>query len=270
VPALRGALTLDDEQKSQGSNYYQVQGYGQYLQPISKRSSIDATLSTAKKDNSIDDTYDLTNLALKGGFRLLRGSHSMRLGASFRQYWLASEVLQNQLLADVNWQWHFAPNLKTSTEFELGQQDNEQNDALDFLQWQAKFSVHRNVEGFSQKIHLGLGADKADSSKNNFQGRDYYSLGYQAQQKLTASQQMYALVNYRNNSYADSFSDEHIFFAGKTRDDQLIQGIAGWVFNVISNTSVKVQISHSQNKSNLELYDYQRTLIETGLAISFK
>ena len=269
-PALTGVLTLEDEQKSQASSYYQLQGYGQYQQPLSKRSSVDFSVSGSMKDNSIDDSYDLTNIALNGGFRMLRSNHNLRFGGVVRQYWLAGESLQNQLLGNVAWQWHFAPYWKTTAEFELGTQDNDQNDALDFTQWQGKAALNRNIDGFAQNVQIGIGSDMASDSANDFQGRNYYALSYQAQQSLAGNQQMYALINYRTNNYADAFADDHIFFAGETREDQLIQLIAGWVYEFMPDISTKIQLSHSQNESNLELYDYQRTLIEAGLAISFK
>lgn len=269
-PALTGVLSLEDEQKSQASSYYQLRGFGQYQQPLSKRSNLDFSLSASMKDNSIDDSYDLTNLAANGGFRMLRNNHNMRFGGSARQYWLAGESLQNQLLANVRWQWYFAPLWKTSAELEAGQQDNDQNDALDFSQWQGKLALNRNAGGLVQNFQLGFGSDIAKDKINEFQGRNYYAFNYQAQQALSHSQQMYALLHYRTNTYSSAFADDHIFFAGETRKDQLIQLIAGWTYQLMPNTSAKVQLSHSQNQSNLELYDYQRTLIETGLTISFK
>jgi len=270
LPTVSGVLNLDDEQKSKGSAYYQLQGFGQYQQPLSKRTSVDFSASLSQKDNTIDDTYDLTNLSLNGGFRMLRSNHNLRFGGVYRQYWLAGDSLQNQLLGNVRWQWYFAPQWKITSEFELGQQDNDQNDALDFTQWQAKASLNRKSEALSQSFQLGYGSDIAAESSNDFQGRNYLSIGYQMQQEIAPSQQVYALVNYRNNSYADAFADDHIFFARETREDQLTQLTAGWLYNFMKNTSAKVQLSHSQNQSNLELYDYQRTLIEAGLTISFK
>ncbi len=269
-PILTGVLKLDNDEKSQASSYYQLQGYSQYQRPLSKRTSIDASITGSIKDNTIDNTYDLTNIALNGGFRLLRNKHNLRFGGIVRQYWLAGENLQHQILANVAWQWHFARLWKTTTEFEAGQQDNNQNDALDFTQWQAKGALNRNFEGLNQSIQLGIGSDIAKDSNNDFQGRYYYALSYQAQQLLTTAQRIYGLVNFRANTYADAFADDHIFYAGRTRDDQLMQFIAGWGYEFMTDMATNVQLSHSQNNSNLKLFDYQRTLIEAGLTISFK
>lgn len=268
-PALTGVLTLEDEQKSQASRYFQVQGYGQYQQPLSKRSSVDLSVTGSMKNNRIDDTYDLTNMALNGGYRMLRSNHNLRFGGVLRQYWLAGENLQDQVLGNVAWQWYFTPYWKTTAEFELGIQDNDQNDALDFNQWQGTASLNRNIDGFVQNFQLSIGSDIANDSANKFQGRDHYALSYHAQYSLTGNQQIYALSNYRLNHYADAFANDHIFFAGETRQDQLMQVLAGWVFKFMPDIATKIQLSHNQNKSNLELYDYQRTLIEAGLAISF-
>lgn len=270
IPVLTGSLILSDEQKSKASSYYQLQGYGHYQQPLSKRSSIDARLSASQKDNAVNDTYDLTNLSLNGGFTILRSNHNYRFGGIARQYWLAGETLQNQLLANARWQWYFAPSWKAHAELEVGQQNNNQNDALDFNQWQSKMGIQRANNGFVQNFQLNLGSNMAKDSENDFQGSDYYSLGYQAQQRLTDKQQMYALANFRNNTYSADFASDDIFFADERRTDDIMQITAGWVYSFMKNTALKVQINHSQNQSNLKLYDYQRTLIEAGLTLAFK
>ena len=238
--------------------------------PLSKRSSLDVSLSGSHKDNTLDDEYDLSNLTINSGFRVLRGQHNIRIGAVARQYWLAGDNLQNQLLANIGWQWFFAQNWKTTTEFEFGRQDNKLNEALDFIQWQGKLAINRKTTDLSQNIQLGIGQDKARQFENEFQGRDYYSLGYQISKPVFNNQQVYGLLNYRLHDYSDAYADDHIFFAGKTRQDKMAQFIAGWVYEFIPATAVKVQASHHINNSNLELYDYQRTLIEAGLTISFK
>jgi hypothetical protein len=270
VPALTGSLILADEQKSQSSSYYQLQGYGYYQQPLSKRSSLDARLSASQKDNSVNNDYDLTNLSLNGGFTLLRNNHNFRFGGIARQYWLAGETLQNQLLGTARWQWHFAPSWKVRTDLEMGLQNSSQNDELDFTLWQSKFGIHRNINDFAQSLQLSLGSNIAQDSKNDFQGSSYFSLGYQAQQQLTENQQMYALASYRNNAYSADFASDDIFFADEKRTDNIMQVTAGWVYSFIPSTAIKLQINHSQNQSNLELYDYQRTLIEAGLTLAFK
>ena len=271
VPALTGTLLLDNKQKSQASNYYQLQAFGSITQPLSKRTHLDASLSVSQKDNFVNNDYDLSNLSANGGITILRDQHSLRLGGVARQYWLAGETLQNQLLANVRWQWFFAPAWKASTELELGQQNNNQNDALNFGQWQGKFSMLRHYEqGFVHSLQLSLGSNTAKDKKYNFQGSDYYSLGYQAQQKLTANQQLYAQASYRNNHYAAKFADNDLFYAGKQRSDNIAQLAVGWLYNVQPATTFRLQVNHSNNQSNLELYDYQRTLIEAGLTLAFK
>jgi hypothetical protein len=271
VSVLTGSLVLNDEQKSTASSYYQLQGYGHFRQPLSKRSSLDASVLASQKDNSVNNDYDLTNLSVNGGLTLLRSNHSIRLGGIARQYWLAGETLQNQLLANLRWQWYFAPYWKVHAELEAGQQDNSQNDALDFNQWQSKLGIQRqHSKGFVHNLQLGLGSNIAKDSENDFQGSNYFSLSYQAQQTVTDKQQVYGLANFRNNTYASDFADDDLFFAGKQREDNLMQITAGWVYSIMPTTLVKLQVNHSTNQSNLKLYDYQRTLIEAGLTLAFK
>jgi hypothetical protein len=266
---LEGSLNLDDEQQSQGSGYYQLQGFAQYQQPLSKRTSIDATAFASNKNNFLNDTYDLTHTTLDAGFRILRGNHNFRFGGAYRHFWLGSETLQYQALANARWQWQFAPGWNFSEDLEIGKQDNDQNNSLDYHQWQSKSTLQRDVLDLNQSIQLSLGSDSSIRKTNQFQGRDYYSLIYQVQQGLTEKQRLFGLINYRINDYLDEFANDHIFYADKKRSDQLSQIIAGWTYMFMENTSTKVQLSHSKNTSNLELYEYQRTLIEVGLMISF-
>lgn len=270
TPALKGVLTLSDDQKTKDSAYYQVQGKSRYLQPLSKRSSLDLSLSGSHKDNTLDNDYNLSRLTLSGGLRYLRGRHNVRIGTVARQYWLASDNLQNQLLANISWQWLFTRNWKTTTEFEIGRQNNHINNALDFLQWQGKLALNHRSTNFSQNLQFGFGQDKARKSEFEYQGRDYIMLGYQATIPFTNKQQGYGLLNYRFNDYTAAYADDHVFFAGETREDKMAQVVMGWAYSFMPNTALRIQASHHINGSNLELYDYQRTLIETGLSISFK
>ena len=266
---LEGSLNLDDDQKSQGSSYLQLQGFAQYQQPLSKRTSIDAAVFASNKNNALNDIYDLTHTTLDGGFRILRSNHNFRLGGAYRHFWLGSETLQYQALANARWQWHFAPGWNFSEDLEGGKQDNDQNDSLDYYQWQSKSTLQRDVLDLNQSLQLSLGSDSSIRTIDQFQGRNYYALIYQIQQGLTETQRLFGLVNYRHNDYLDEFASDHIFYADKKRSDQLAQIIAGWTYMFMKNTSTKVQISHSNNTSNLELYEYQRTLIEVGLTITF-
>lgn len=266
---LEGSLNLDDEQKSQGSSYIQLQGFAQYQQPLSKRTSIDAAVFASNKNNTLNDTYDLTHTTLDGGFKILRSNHNFRFGGAYRHFWLGSETLQYQALANARWQWHFASGWNFSEDLEAGQQDNDQNNSLDYYQWQSKSTLQRDILDLNQSIQLNLGSDSSTRNINQFQGRDYYSLMYQLQYGLTEKQRLFGLINYRNNNYLDEFSSDHIFYADKKRSDQLSQIIIGWTYMLMKYTSTKIQLSHSQNTSNLELYEYQRTLIEAGLTISF-
>ena len=266
---LTGTLNLDDEQKSQGSSYYQLQGFGQYQQPLSKRTSIDATVFLSHKDNGISDTFDLTHTSIDGGFRFLRSNHNFRFGGAYRHFLLDSETLQYQALANARWQWYFSPGWNFSSDIEAGKQDNDQNDGLDFHQWQSRSTFQRNVLDFNQSLQFNFGSDSSIRSINQFQARDYYSFVYQLQKGLTEKQRLFSLLNYRINDYQDKFSSDHIFYADEKRSDQLAQIILGWTYAFMENTSAKIQINHSQNNSNLELYEYQRTLFEAGIMITF-
>lgn len=266
---LEGSLNLDDDQKSQGSSYLQLQGFAQYQQPLSKRTSIDAAVFASNKNNVLNDIYDLTHTTVDGGFRILRSNHNFRLGGAYRHYWLGSETLQYQALTNARWQWHFAPSWNFSADIEAGKQDNDQNDSLDYYQWQSKSTLQRDALNLNQSIQLSLGSDSSIRTIDQFQGRNYFALIYQIQQGLTETQRLFGLVNYRHNDYLDEFASDHIFYANEKRSDQLAQVIAGWTYMFMKNTSTKLQISHSNNTSNLELYEYQRTLIEVGLTITF-
>lgn len=266
---LKGKLDLNDEQKSKSSSYYQAQAFTNFQKPLSKRSNIDASIYISNKDNTISDTYDLSNASIDAGFRILRSNHNIRLGASYRYYWLEYKTLQSQTLANLRWQWHFSSGWNFSESVEVGQQNNDQNNSLDYYQWQSKSSIQRNILTLNQTLSLNIGSDYSIRSVNKFQGRDFFSFIYQIQKSLTDQQRLFTLVNYRNNAYHDTFDSEHIFYANEQRTDQLAQLIAGWTYSFTSSLSTKLQVSHSKNASNLELYEYDRTLIEAGLMLSF-
>lgn len=266
---INGVLTLSDEQKAQSSNFTQLQGYLTHQRPLSKRSSMDVAFSSSHKENVADEEYDLTSISFTTGIRFLTGRHSIRTGGIYRHFWLGGDQLQSQGLGNIRWNWLLDDKWQAGAEAEAGHQNNDQNNALDFYQWQALIYASRSHGSLSQRIQIGTGDDMAVEKENRFQGRQYIATTYQLQAETSADSHMYLLLNYRNNKYSGAFDDSHPFFPGETRKDELTQVIAGWKYRIFASLNTKIQLTYADNKSNLSLYEYDRTLFETGISLSF-
>lgn len=265
-PALTGILSLNDQQKTKGSGYTKLQANSHYSHPINKRSLVDVSAVVAHKDNTQED---LTQLNLQAGYKITRNQHSLRTAFAHNHYWLAGDHLHNQMLTSLAWQWAFSAGWQTSTTLEVGQQNNSENKGLNVNQWQGKLAISHKNSTLMQRLQLSSGKDKARKAEYAFHGRNYYSLGYQLQSPIQIKQHVYAGVNYRVSDFADTYANDHVFFANKTRHDSLLQFIAGWAYQINTRTAVNLNASHRINHSNLALFDYQRSLIETGLLIAF-
>ena len=248
------------------SGYTKLQASSYYQKPINKRNLIDASAAVTHKDNTQED---LTHLSIKAGYTIKHNQQTMRIGAITRQYGLAGDHLLNQLLSQITWQWGFSKSWQSLTAFEIGQQSNPNNSSLNFNTWQGKIAIRHRQKVLSQTLQITSGQDRANKAKYAFQGRHYYSLSYQLQSPIGQRQDLYMGINYRLSTYADAYANDHVFFANKTRQDNEHQFIAGYNYRINYRTSVNLSASHINNHSNLALFDYQRTLLETALTVAF-
>ncbi|ASP40737.1 hypothetical protein CHH28_19590 [Bacterioplanes sanyensis] len=268
IQLLDGQLTaiLSEDQRASDSGFYQLRGHAQYLYPLSQRSGIDVRFGASRKDNGLNNDYDLNSAYADVGWRVMRGSHSFGVSGQYRQYHLGGESYQDEIGAEGEWLTAFSERWAWTTTAGLKQQNNQRNSALNLLQGELEFGVNYSHQRFMQQLR---GSIRTDIGDDDSLARDSFSASWSFQYAISRQAQWYGMALYQHQQYQNPLSDKNVFAPGVTREEDLTQFALGYSRQLLPTMSMFFQLSLVESSSNVEVYEYQRSLFETGIALSF-
>jgi len=257
-------IVLNDNQKETSSGFYKLSGFAGYRAPITKRSGFDIRAGGQRKANAKTDDYDLNSIYVDGGFRLIRGYHQWRAGGSYQQYWLADDSLQNVLSGNLSWEMRLAPEWSMSSHVEARSTDNQLNDDLDALQLAIKAGPSYGKDNIAAQFEVVL---SSDTENDSLLAKDTYGLNLSTQYALSNSS-AYALLAWRQFEYQNKDAAD-LLSEGKQRSETLLQLVAGYRYQLMPMLGLFGQASYMDNQSNIDIYQYDRLLLEGGVTLSF-
>lgn len=267
IDVLDGRFTalLSDEQRALDSGYARYAGAGVFTQPITKHHQVSAHVSGNRKDNAGSDRYDIDSVSSGLEYRYRRGQTQVFLGGHYQFYWLGREGLQSRIEGQVGWNYSPSGQWQHQLVLSATQQDNRLNDDLDNWYPQISLSTQTIASRWLASARLLLSADQHNEllAKSTVGGDA--SLGYQA----TRRYQISLMLQYRFMDYHHDQPDTSLFAPGETRTEHLGQASLLQRYQLWSLFSVTGQISYIRNHSTIQIYQYDRFLMEGGLSISF-
>ncbi|MCD8523389.1 MAG: hypothetical protein LRY66_04000 [Saccharospirillaceae bacterium] len=268
IDLLNGLLTarLNRDQRAKGSGYYQLRAQGSYTSPLTRRSAVDLQTGVSRKDNAADDLFDLDNLYASAGMRLIRGRHNLRLGGRYSHYWLGRDDLLGELSANLEWNYLLTPQWQPIASLTLSNQNSLRNDDLDLLQAELQLGAAFSAEQFSARFAL---ISATDDGKQDFQARDTLGLNLDAQLLLSIHSSLYTSLLLRDYRFQGEIPTDNLLAGGETRAEQLTQAMLGYGYTLLPTLTFYTQLNYVQYDSNLPLYEYDRTLIEAGVNLTF-
>ena len=258
-------VVLNEEQTETSSGFYKLNGNVSYRTPLTKRSGLALRLGGQRKANASSNDYDLNATFIDGDFQLLRGVHRFNIGAGYRHYWLAEESLVTTPSAHLGWHYQLTNPLQLKSRVELRENDNKLNNDLDATQLELSSMLEFGREQFNAQAGIMFSTEFAGDSPL---AKDTLGLNLSGQYLLNTRSTLYALLYWRQNDYQNN-DDENLLSNGNSRSESLLQTIIGFNRSLISNVSAFAQFTYMDNQSNIDIYQYDRYLIEGGLTLSF-
>lgn len=267
IDVLDGQFTaiLDEDQQSLSSGYYRLSGSGRFMQPYSKNHQLELTLSGNRKDNAGTDKYDLDSVLSDLEYRYRSGNRQVFLGGYYQFHWLGREGLQSRWQGRTGFYYSPSSLWQHRLTLSVNGRDNRLNDELD--NWYPELSLETRtlVATVIASVRLLAALDQEDEPL----ARDVYggdlSLGYQ----WSAQKHLQLMLQYRLSDYHQPQSDNSLFSPGETRTEHLSQISLRHNHHLWSVISLHAQYSYIRNHSTLQIYQYDRSLIEAGLSIRF-
>ncbi len=154
----------------------------------------------------------------------------------------------------------------SGTTLSIRQQNNELNDDLDLLTPELQFSASYFSAGYSLQSALSVSSDQGDA---DYQARDAISMSFSAQFLTGPAGSLYSSLLLRKYDFQGEYPDENAFAGGQTRDERMLQLSLGYSHSLRNWLSLYTQVAYIDYDSNIDLYEYDRTLTEAGINLAF-
>lgn len=269
VVTLNGTLPLSGKQRALESSFMQTQGYVSWLHPVSLRSGFDVLALGSYRANKTTQDFDMATMMTDAGYQILRGPHMFRAGAQYSRYWLDTEALQQQVAVSGQWQFFLDKEWALNTRMNLGSQESFTNNQLNMHLRQANVSLNHMLGAWKHSLAATVGKDKATQGKNAYQAKNTLGLSYRIQHNITDKWNWNSSLGWSNNAYQKAFPDTDLLNRGKQREeDQFILNV-GTGYQINKQLVTKLELSHTNNRSNLTSYRYRRSAIQAGISWAF-
>jgi hypothetical protein len=263
VPLL-GEVRLFEQNREVSSSYYDLNASTSYMAPIDQGSRWYASVG-------LNYTGYSEHLALsKGSLNLLLGAQSVwsenEVGARlfYRPMWLDGDSFVDYfgLIADMS--HPLMGNSVIGAELIIGQLDY--TNFTELSRNQALLGLWFATPTFNgtSRLSLKVGKEEADSSAFEFNSRDLLGVSYSLQQQLSSLWSYGVKAEYLQAKYAQN----HPLFA-QQRDDRLLQVVLDVQYQWQSDWLLSGQLNVTDNRSNLNLYDYNRSNVWIGARYQF-
>jgi|GEM_PF-260991 len=214
---------------------------------------------------------------------------SLILGAEAAAIWAAGDTGRHQFTAGVRYQNAHLDGDEYQNAASLYGQWRWQGDAVGDFRWQLMSSLSyndirypgdslRDVEQgmlvFSSLLNAGpdhqhsigvlYGDEQTRLSEAEHNAKDFYGLFYAWQWTVTASHQLFARAIVQDVEYEDIHPT---FF--EIREDEYYTATLGWQWQFDPQWQLSLEASYTDNHSNLDLFTYDRNVVEAGISYQF-
>lgn len=263
IEILNGLLVakLGKQQRHQESPFMQLRAIGNYTQPINRRTSWDMSAAASQRLITENSDYNLSLMSAQTGLRRLYGKWQLRPTVGINQYWLGGDSFQQDINAGGEVYWHVTPMLQPFVRLNITASNNKVNNDADRIRPSLETGIGLAKGAVSGQASLSYASDFAQHHSKVFM-RDTLGLNLAGQYRFNQGD-VYANVLLQSNDYQDNMA----VFA--TRDETFSQLLVGYRHLLPKQFTAYAQLSHLNNSSNVDLYQYRRTVIETGLTLVF-
>tara|TARA_R110000824_G_scaffold288508_3_gene476767 strand:+ start:94719 stop:96047 length:1329 start_codon:yes stop_codon:yes gene_type:complete len=265
-----GDVTLSAGGQKIESNFTDLNGSIRFIRPIDKSRNFTAQANVSNRNNRKTDQFDLTvgsaQVAYNWGLDTsLRYSHALRSqivrldGASFQNSTSLLNTIQR--IGGNGWSQSLT-GAYTAVRYATGQNANANLRDINQLLISGVLSKSSNRNQVSASAFYGDDRILNDVAKNN--ETSFIGIALADQFLLMPQHLLYARASLQSN---DHEAADPIF--NITRENDTFSTSFGWIWQLRSNITITTDLTYTDNESNIDLYSYDRTRLQTGVRIQF-
>lgn len=260
-------FTLSNRAQETSDNFNTLSGGASVRLPINKTFSAFAGLNLVNRFNQQDDIFDTLSLDANVGVKYQYLKNSISAALQFGTFELDSERFRNSAGGTLQWQHDYNKNNQFSLYGQFAELDYKGAEIRDADRYVVGGGWIHLFEGDKSPILFAspyIGKEETDSRVGDFLSFDIYGLRVGGQLAFTPKWVGFGNVSYEKRDYD---SQDPIFL--KTRDDDQVDITIGARFIPLKNWLIKPQITYIDNKSNITLNDFDRTVVSVNFRHDF-
>ncbi len=255
-----GLVTLNKSAVKQASGFAEAkfQLMRQTVSSKARNSFLLANVSHRKYFRKTD--FDFTDLDLRSGFSLVHNDKKYQFIVRDRPVFLDGNLYSNTLGVDAILKNKLAVGMVMSTSLSFENYDNKKSPLTDRKRTLVGVKLDQASGKNQHQYSVYLGKEFADKKAGKQFSRDIIGLAYKGSYKWNSSNTSFISLAYKNYKHQAAYP----VFPTKRKDDRLTVRLIH-ERQLTNKASLIFSASHTNNNSNLDLYDAKKNEAKIGI-----
>jgi hypothetical protein len=269
TPTL-GTGVLDDSALAEEDWFYNLSAGVNVTSPMSKNLSFFGSLSGTRQDNFDSRDSDTASVTGLGGLSYASGNNEYRASIQGQDYRVGHTPYRDLWAGTLEWRHFLSNTTRFNAYFQGSLMEYDDNPNRDSKQGMLGIGILNAMENDGSKLFFGSvygGMERSQEDnataeilvdKDIFGVRGGFIFTLAPDVNLTLSGQ----------AQRSNYREEDVIFSVERMDDYYnASGSLTWQFH--KNWSVRGEVSYSDNRSNIEIYSYDRTVASLFLRADY-
>jgi tetratricopeptide (TPR) repeat protein len=263
-----GPGTLNDSSVSIEDNYYRYAVGANVNHPLKTGIALFGEMSTSHKSFEDTSEFNLGSITLQSGFIFSGERHRLKMGLQWQDFEVGDESYRELMALNSDLRWKLNKQTMISGFAQVADMTFEQNKSRDSQQLMAGLGFQHAFSGpyrpflFASLYGGGERSKEETITAETLVDRDIYGFSVGTQFTITPQIDLIFTGMMQQNGYRN----EDVFFL-KEREDSYSNLSAKTTWKPYRDWSVSVNMSYTENQSNIAIYRYTRT--QTGMTIRY-
>lgn len=261
VPALGGSVILDPSSREIEDGFREVIAAGELKYRFNQQLLGFGTLSVRDRNNFDTDTFDVLTTTAQLGAEKKAGIDRWKFPVTFDGLWLDGLHYRDMVSAGLEWNREYPGRFAPMASLQAGTTNYPTQADRDAFFWTVGAGLTQNLARRRYALTFHVGGENADDGVGKHNGRQHGGVRLVGQWNLWQQLTLAAQLGSQRSEYN---APDPVF--SRVRHDTLIQGALGLAWHSTPQLSWRLDGSFLANDSNLELYEYRRTVISGSVS----
>ncbi len=262
-----GLTLLDANSIEQKSGFAETRLRVGFDKPVSSNLKRYSSATLHHREYFKTDTFNISDLDLRTGVSYNKNKIQYRLGLRYRPVLLKGSRFADSLGVDAALSKNIAPNTLLNITATFENFDDKRNNLRDRGLGLLSGSISKKTNQSLHQVNAFIGIEnpKNEGAVADSSSRDFMGLGYQLSRPWNATHKSYLKLDYKDIKHQGPYP-----LYPQARKDDRYSVLIGHTVKVSKKLNITLTAKHTDNNSNLELFDIKQNEVKIGVQYAWK